>query len=154
MPRAIMLFAAGFGTRMRPLTLSRPKPLVEVSGRAMLDHTLDIVRDAGMDRVVVNTHYRADQIQDHLRGSEVQIIHEAPDILETGGGLKNALPLLGVDPVMTLNTGAIWKGPNPLAALRGAWDPDRMDALLLLIPVGVALPRRSQGDFSLNEAGK
>ncbi len=119
----VMLFAAGFGTRMGDLTKSRPKPLVEVAGRALLDHALSLVSGAGGARTVVNTHYLGDQIADHLAGKDIALSHEAPDILDTGGGLRNALPLLGQDTVMTLNTDAVWAGPNPLSLLNAAWDP-------------------------------
>lgn len=134
MPKAVMLFAAGFGTRMRPLTDGTPKPLLEVTGEPLLDHALALVDQAGMERIVVNTHYLGGQIAQHLeKRPEIAISQEAPDILETGGGLKHALPMLGAGPVFTLNTDAVWTGANPVTALRAAWDPDRMDALLMLV---------------------
>ena len=143
----VMLFAAGFGTRMGALTQSRPKPLVEVAGKALLDHALTLVAEAGGGRTVVNTHYLGGQIADHLTGRDVAISHEAPDILDTGGGLRNALPLLGQETVITLNTDAVWAGPNPLTQLDAAWDPDRMDALLLCLPKETALGHKGEGDF-------
>ncbi|OZA00061.1 MAG: nucleotidyltransferase, partial [Rhodobacterales bacterium 17-64-5] len=130
-PFPLMLFAAGFGTRMGALTADRPKPLVMVAGRALIDHALDVAAGAGADRVVVNTHYRADQIAAHLAGRGVKISPEDP-ILETGGGLRAALPLLGPGPVAILNSDAIWTGANPLTQLAAAWDGARMEALLLL----------------------
>lgn len=141
-----MLFAAGFGTRMGALTANRPKPLVPVRGRALIDHALDLAQGAGCAPIVVNTHYLADQMAAHLAGTGVLISHEA-QILETGGGLKAALPLLGAGAVMTLNSDAIWRGANPLAALRAAWDPARMDALLLVQDAASVKGRDGQADF-------
>jgi len=148
-PRAALLFAAGFGTRMAPLTDQLPKPLIEVAGRALLDHALDLCDGVDLDRRVVNTHYRAEQVAAHLAGRDVALSRETPDILETGGGLRAALPLLGPGPVFTLNTDAIWTGPNPLAALAAAWDPARMDALLMCVPLDRTLGHRGEGDFSI-----
>ena len=152
-PRAILIFGAGLGTRMAPLTNDRPKPLVEVAGRALIDHALGIARAAGTGRIVVNTHYRADQMRAHLAARGVQISHE-PKLLETGGGLKRALPLLGTGPCFTLNSDAVWTGPNPLDTLAAAWDPDRMDALLLCLPANRATGHRGQGDFSMDADGR
>jgi MurNAc alpha-1-phosphate uridylyltransferase len=146
-PDAILLFAAGFGTRMGALTKDRPKPLIEVAGKPLLDHALDLT--TGLSTRVVNAHYHADQIVDHLRDSGIKVSVEQPEVLDTGGGLKHALPLLGPDPVFTLNTDAVWKGPNPLDLLRDAWSPDRMDALLLCVPLAQAVGRKGGGDFSL-----
>lgn len=148
-PTSALLFAAGFGTRMAPLTDTRPKPLVEVAGRALLDHTLDLCKAAQVPKLVVNTHYRADQIATHLAGRDVLISRETPEILETGGGLRHALPLLGDGPVFTVNTDAIWTGPNPLTALAAAWQPDRMEALLMCVPLAQTLGHGSKGDFEM-----
>ncbi|MCA0920254.1 nucleotidyltransferase family protein [Pseudooceanicola nanhaiensis] len=153
-PDAVMMFAAGFGTRMKALTADRPKPLVEVGGRPLIDHALTLVREAGIGTVVANTHYRADQMATWLTPRGVRVSQEAPDILETGGGLRHALPLLGEGPVFTLNTDAIWSGPNPLALLRDAWDPARMDALLLCIPVERAVGHKGRGDFLTDAEGR
>lgn len=144
-----MIFAAGFGTRMGALTADRPKPLIPVAGRALIDHALGVATGAGAERVVVNTHYRADQMAAHLAGRAVQISHEAGQILETGGGLRAALPLLGPGPVGVLNSDAIWTGANPLLELAAAWDA-RMEALLLLLPVGPD----EKGDFRLDRTGR
>lgn len=152
-PRSVMLFAAGFGTRMGALTQSRPKPLIEVAGHALLDHALSLAQAITPTRVVVNTHYLSAQIHSHLTGQDVLISEETPDILETGGGLRQALPLLGPDPVFTLNTDYVWSGPNPLACLSAAWDPDKMDALLLCLPKSRALGHSGAGDFLLDGAG-
>ncbi|WP_375260193.1 nucleotidyltransferase family protein [Citreimonas sp.] len=149
MPDAVMLFAAGFGTRMGALTRDRPKPLIEVAGRALLDHALDLC--TGIPRRVVNAHYHADMVEAHLAGRAVAVSVEAPDILDTGGGLRQALPLLGEGPVFTLNTDAVWRGPNPMDRLAEAWDPATMDALLLCVPLARAHGRRGGGDFTLSD---
>lgn len=146
-PSAVMLFAAGFGTRMGALTADRPKPLLPVAGKPLLDHALALTE--GLSPRVVNAHYHAGQVVDHLRGSDVVVSVESPAILDTGGGLKHALPLLGDGPVFTLNTDAVWRGPNPLHLLRDAWDPATMDALLLCVPLDNAVGRKGGGDFSL-----
>ncbi|WP_254919058.1 nucleotidyltransferase family protein [Oceanicola sp. 22II-s10i] len=149
-----MIFAAGFGTRMGALTADRPKPLVEVGGQTLLDRALGLARDEGLGRIVVNTHYRGDQIARHLQGSGVAISDEADAILETGGGLRQALPLLGADTVMTLNPDVVWHGPNPLSMLRAAWDPVRMDALLLCVDPKAAVGRLGAGDFDPDAEGR
>jgi MurNAc alpha-1-phosphate uridylyltransferase len=150
-PSAILLFAAGLGTRMAPLSNTRPKPLVNVAGIALLDHAL--AHCAGL-RTVVNVHYFADQIRDHLVQTDVLISDESKQLLETGGGLKNALPLLGSDPVLTMNTDAVWKGPNPVQALTQAWTPIEMEAVLLLIPRAHAVGHTGSGDFDLDSSGR
>ncbi len=149
-----MLFAAGFGTRMGALTRTTPKPLIPVAGRALIDHTLDHVHAIDPDRIVVNTHYHHDQMAAHFDGSDVQLSHEAPDILETGGGLRAALPLLGQGPVFTSNTDAIWQGPNPFEVALDAWRPDDMDALLVCVPQERAIGHKGQGDFALALDGR
>ena len=148
-----LLFAAGFGTRMGALTADRPKPMIPVAGRALIDHALDLLDDAGITRRVANLHYRAAQLADHLGPKGVLLSHEEPDILETGGGLRQALPLLGPGPVITLNTDAAWTGENPVTRLLQAWDPDRMDALLLCLRPGQALGHAG-GDFAADAAGR
>ncbi|CUH66270.1 bifunctional N-acetylglucosamine-1-phosphate uridyltransferase/glucosamine-1-phosphate acetyltransferase [Thalassovita autumnalis] len=152
-PDTVMLFAAGFGTRMGALTAERPKPLVLVAGRALIDHALDLTAAVGISKTVVNLHYRGQMIRDHLAGRQI-LFAEEPEILETGGGLKAALPLLGPDPVLTLNSDAIWQGPNPIEALLAAWDPTRMDALMMLIPPKQALGYAGLGDFHMAEGGQ
>lgn len=147
-----MVFAAGLGTRMAPLTNDRPKPLISVAGRTLLDHALDL---ADHLHCVVNTHYRAEQIAAHLVDrANVTVVNETPDILETGGGLKNALDLLGQGPVFTLNSDAIWQGENPLVMLADNWNPDKMDALLLVIPTQRAVAHTGKGDFQLAQNGQ
>jgi len=145
---AALIFAAGLGTRMGPLTRARPKPLIPVGGRTLLDHALAISDGAGVARTVVNTHYLGDQVRAHLATRpDVMISHEAPEPLETGGGLRKALPLLDRPVVFTLNSDAVWTGSNPFAQLSAAWDPDRMDALLLLVPKEQAVGHGGAGDF-------
>lgn len=142
----VMMFAAGFGTRMGALTQDRPKPLLSVAGRTLLDHALCLVDQAGMQTRVVNTHYHPDQIARHVAGRNVALSHE-PVILETGGGLRAALPLLGAGPVMTLNTDAVWTGRNALTELAEGWRDD-MDALLLLAPPSHTVGHGGTGDFT------
>ena len=156
----VMIFAAGFGKRMGALTADRPKPLVEVAGRPLIDHALDCARDGAPGaRIVANTHYRADQLDPWLRDRGVEVAREDA-ILETGGGLKAALPRLGgdgsggPDAVATLNSDAIFTGANPLAQLARSWDPARMDGLLLLLPLDRARTGRATGDFTMDEDGR
>jgi N-acetyl-alpha-D-muramate 1-phosphate uridylyltransferase len=152
-PFPLMIFAAGFGTRMGALTADQPKPLIPVAGQPLIDHALDVANAAGVPRTVVNTHYRADQMAAHLSGRGVMISHEPGQILETGGGLKAALPLLGDGPVAILNSDGIWTGPNPLLQLAAAWDSTRMEALLLLLPLEKTLAHGPKGDFRLDAEG-
>lgn len=154
MTRPVMLFAAGFGTRMGALTAVRPKPLIEVAGRPLIDHALDLVTAHGAAPVVANLHYLPEQLAQHLAGRDIRLSHETPDILETGGGLRAALPLLGPGPVFTMNTDAVWRGPNPLDQLARLWCPDRMDALLLCIPRAQALGHSGAGDFQIGSDGR
>ena len=151
--RPLMIFAAGLGTRMRPLTDRLPKPLIPVGDRTLLDRAIDLGRDAKAGPIVVNTHYLGGQIAAHLAGQDVAISHEDGTILDTGGGLRQALPLLGQRPVMTLNPDVVWTGPNPLTALNAAWRDD-MAALLMLVPLARAKARQGAGDFALDTAGR
>lgn len=153
-PDALLMFAAGFGTRMKPLTDKLPKPLVEVAGRPLIDHALSIVQDHGVSRVVANLHYKADMIRNHLAETRVLFSEESPDILETGGGLRAALPLLEDGPVFTMNSDAVWSGPNPLTLLSQAWQSEDMDALLLCIPKANALGHYGTGDFGIDADGR
>ncbi|MBS0563612.1 MAG: nucleotidyltransferase family protein [Proteobacteria bacterium] len=152
-PSALMLFAAGLGTRMGALTRDRPKPLITVAGKALIDHALAQASAAG--RVVVNLHYLPDQIRAHLaRRPDIAFSPETETILETGGGLRQALPLLGPGPVFTLNSDAVWTGPDATAQLVAAWEPARMDALLLLVPPERAAGHMGAGDFLMDGAGR
>ncbi|NBZ86813.1 nucleotidyltransferase family protein [Stagnihabitans tardus] len=140
----LFLFAAGFGTRMGALTADRPKPLVQVAGQTLLSHALALTETPVVGPRFINTHYRAEQIVAALPPG-VTPVHE-PVILETGGGLKAALPQVGDGPVMTLNTDAIWTGANPLEELAEAWS-DEMDGLLLLAHRDQATGHKGAGDF-------
>mgnify|MGYP000182763742 FL=1 len=148
-----MIFAAGFGTRMGALTAQQPKPMVKVAGKPLIDHTLALAAPLGL-KTVVNLHYLPQVLQAHLTGRGVTTLTESPDILETGGGLRNARPHLGDGPAFTLNSDALWRGPNPLTTLQAAWDPERMDALLLLIPHQNALGHKGTGDFIPDDTGR
>ncbi|MDB5658564.1 MAG: nucleotidyltransferase family protein [Cypionkella sp.] len=148
-----MLFAAGFGARMGALTAHHPKPMIEVAGKALIDHALAVADQAGIAKIVINLHYLGDQIASHVQHRDIALSWE-PEILETGGGLKAALPLLGDGPVLTMNTDAVWSGQNPLTQLLNAWDPEEMDALLLLLPASKALGHIGAGDFLLDAEGR
>ncbi len=152
-PSAALLFAAGFGTRMGALTADQPKPMIPVAGRPLIDHALDLVTPLNLT-TVVNLHYKPEALKTHLAGRGIRFSEEQPDILETGGGLRHALPLLGPGPVFTLNTDAVWSGPNPVQMLQEAWDPARMDALLISIPLTHAIGHRGTGDFLLDPDGR
>jgi len=149
-----MLFAAGFGTRMKHLTADRPKPMVQVAGRPLINYALDLARDIAPPVIVANLHYRPEMLVAYLAPLGVRTVLELPDILETGGGLRNALPLLGDGPVITVNTDAIWKGPNPLRLLMQAWDPARMDALLMGVSPLHAMEHDGEGDFTISDDGR
>lgn len=150
MSMPLMIFAAGRGTRMGALGTTRPKAMISVAGRPLIDHALTIARGAHAHPIVVNTHHHADQITAHLAGAtDITLTHE-PTLLETGGGLKAAQNLLGQGPAFTLNADAVWKGENPLTQLATGFDPAKMDALLLLAPTSSALAS-GPGDFSLND---
>jgi N-acetyl-alpha-D-muramate 1-phosphate uridylyltransferase len=150
----LMLFAAGLGTRMGALTATRPKPLIKVAGKALIDHALAKADAAGITHIVANTHYLPDQIEAHLAPRRIPVSRETPRILETGGGLKRALPLLKQSPVLTLNTDAVWTGENPLSQLLAAWDGTRMDGLLLLLPAEQATGHSGTGDFLMDATGR
>jgi N-acetyl-alpha-D-muramate 1-phosphate uridylyltransferase len=155
-----MVMAAGKGTRMRPLTADRPKPLVTVAGRPLIDHVLDHLRAAGVRRIVVNVHYLAEQIEMHLAAHaadfDVAISDERGALLETGGGLIKARALLGALPFFCVNTDNIWTddGPNAFTSLASQWDDDRMDALLLLAPHQRAQCHAGRGDFDMAADGR
>lgn len=159
-PETAMVMAAGKGTRMRPLTATRPKPLVEVAGSTLLDHVLDHLRTAGVKRVVVNVHYFADALEAHLASKagdlEVLISDERGELLETGGGLMRAKSLLRDDPFLCVNTDNIWiDGPvNGLELLASHWDGERMDALMLLVPLARANNHSGRGDFHMDPWGR
>ncbi|MEH3046916.1 nucleotidyltransferase family protein [Sphingomonas adhaesiva] len=159
-PTTAMVMAAGIGKRMRPLTATRPKPLVEVAGRTLLDHTFDRLRAAGVRRAVVNVHYLADALEAHLKhrvhGIDVIVSDEREQLMETGGGLAKALPLLGDAPFLVVNSDNFWvDGPtDAIRQLAARWNDEAMDALLLLVPYARAHNHGGQGDFHLDAAGR
>ena len=150
---SIMVFAAGFGRRMGALTQDRPKPLLEVCGEPLIDHALALVGGIEKAQVVINVHYKHDMLQAHLSNKPVKISCELPDVLETGGGLKAALHMLQTNPVITLNSDAIWAGENPLKELIEHWDGSLMDGLLLCIPPLQKYGHNGLGDFSMDAQG-
>ena len=155
-----MLMAAGLGKRMRPLTATRPKPLVKVAGKPLMDHALDRLEAGGIRKVVVNVHYLADTVEAHLRtrkgGMEFVISDERAKLLETGGGLIHAAPLLGDKPFFCANSDNLWiDGPQEtLGMMQRIWNPDRMDALLLLVPLARAHCHSGPGDFHMDAGGR
>jgi N-acetyl-alpha-D-muramate 1-phosphate uridylyltransferase len=157
-PRTAMLLAAGLGTRMRPLTDSKPKPLVQVAGKALIDHVLDKLAGAGVKTAVVNVHYLADQIERHLakrKKPKIVISDERGLLLDTGGGVAKALPLLGDTPFFHVNSDTLWlDGETPnLTRLAQSFDAAKMDALLLLAPAKGSIGYGGSGDFSLHADG-
>jgi MurNAc alpha-1-phosphate uridylyltransferase len=154
-----MVLAAGLGTRMRPLTDAKPKPLVEVAGKPLLDHVLDRLADAGVERAIVNVHYLAEQIIAHVadrKRPRVTISDERGLLLGTGGGVVKALPELGTAPFFHINSDTIWvDGVQPnLTRLAEAFDPAEMDALLLLAPVSGSIGYDGRGDFAMAPDGR
>jgi MurNAc alpha-1-phosphate uridylyltransferase len=145
---------------MMPLTANKPKPLIEVAGTTLLDHVLDLLRDAGVGRIVVNVHYLADQVEAHLAQHatdfDVAISDERELLRDTGGGLIKALPLIPDDPFICINADN-WFADTPEHALdrmAKAWDAERMDVLMLVVPFERAFNTQGQGDFDLDAAGR
>jgi N-acetyl-alpha-D-muramate 1-phosphate uridylyltransferase len=159
-PNTAMIMAAGKGTRMLPLTANRPKPLVKVAGTTLLDHVLDLLRDAGVGRIVVNVHYLADQIEAHLAAHaqdfDVTLSDERALLRDTGGGLIQALPLLPEDPFFCVNADNwfVNQGKNALVRMAEAWDAARMDVLMLVVPFAQAGNTQGRGDFDLDADGR
>jgi len=159
-PDTAMVMAAGLGKRMRPLTATRPKPLVEVAGQALIDHVLDRLRAAGVSKVVVNVHYLPDALEAHLKSRakdfDVRISDERGLLLETGGGMIRAEPLIDADPFLVVNSDNFWvDGPaDTLRLLASHWREGEMDALLLLVPQARAGNHSGQGDFHMKADGK
>lgn len=151
--KTAMVLAAGLGTRMRPLTDDRPKALVEVGGRALIDHMIDRLKSAGVERFVVNVHYFADRLEAHLKARgdvDIVISDEREKLLETGGGLKKARPLLGDDPVFVANIDSVWvedREGEAFSLLKANWRPDEMEALLMLAPMARSSGFDGPGDF-------
>jgi MurNAc alpha-1-phosphate uridylyltransferase len=157
MIRSAMILAAGRGERMRPLSDTTPKPLIPVGGRAMLDRAMDRLSEHGVRNVVINVHHLGEQIAHHVGAGRAHIVHE-DRLLDTGGSVKNALSLLGDGPFFVLNGDGLWSdGPTPmLKRLESAWDPNRMDALLLLHPRADAIGHEAsdRGDYFLDDNSK
>lgn len=159
-PTTAMVMAAGLGKRMRPLTATRPKPLVEVAGKPLIDHVLDRLRAAGVGKIVVNVHYLPDALEAHLRSSaadfDVKISDERQLLLETGGGMIRAEPMIEADPFLVINSDNFWvDGPSDtLHLLASMWRDAGMDALLLLVPQARAGNHRGQGDFHMQADGR
>ncbi len=159
MPTTAMVFAAGLGARMRPITDALPKPLVKVAGRALIDHCLDRFADAGVARAIVNVHWLPDQIEAHLasrRAPRILVSDERERLLDQGGGIKKALPLIGSDPFFLCNTDAFWiEGPRSnLKRLAAAFDPDIMDVILLVASGAGAVGVDWPGDFMMTRDGR
>ena len=155
-PETAMVLAAGLGQRMRPLTDTTPKPLIEARGVALIDRILSPLAQAGVKRAIVNVHWLADQVEAHVSDRadlEIVISDERDCLLETGGALAKARPLLGDDPIFVVNTDAFWGSgsPHPLTEMAAAFDPEAMDELLLLADTQRCLGYGGAGDFFLDE---
>lgn len=157
--RRAMVLAAGLGQRMRPITDTLPKPLVRIGGKTMLDHALDRLAEAGVSEAIVNVHHLADQIEAHLAGRErprIIISDERDALLETGGGVKKALPLLGSEPFFHINSDSLWseRGVSNIAAMAEAWAPEEMDMLMLLARREESVGFDGAGDFFQDAEGR
>lgn len=153
-----MILAAGLGTRMQPLTNDQPKPLVEVGGKALIDWVLDDLAAHDVTSTVVNVHYKAKMLKNHLAKREtprIVISDETEELLDTGGGVAAALPLFDDEHLLVTNSDALWGGGlgKALTALAAEWNDDAMDALILLAPMERAFGFDGAGDFFLNEDG-
>jgi MurNAc alpha-1-phosphate uridylyltransferase len=158
-PKTAMVFAAGLGMRMRPITETLPKPLVEVHGRTLIDYCLDRLAENGVERAIVNVHWLADRVEAHLarrRAPKVLISDERTQLLDQGGGVKRALPLIGDDPFLICNTDAFWiEGPRSnIARLARSFDPETMDILLLVAASAGAVGVDWPGDFVMSHDGR
>ncbi len=158
-PTKAMVFAAGLGTRMRPLTVSQPKSLIVVAGRPLIDHALDRFANAGVETAIVNVHHLASQVEAHVarrKSPRILISDERDKLLGQGGGVAKALPLLKPEPFFIANTDAFWiDGPaDNLRRLAAAWDPGLMDILLLVAAVSESVGVDSSGDFNLAPDGR
>ena len=159
-PETAMIMAAGIGKRMRPLTATRPKPLIQVAGQTLLDHVFDRLRAAGIKRAVVNVHYLADALEAHLKNRvkdiDVVVSDERDQLMETGGGLVQARELIGDKPFVVANADNLWvDGPaDTIKLLASRWDDEVMDALLLVVPLARAHNHGGLGDFHLDANGR
>lgn len=158
-PTQAMVLAAGLGTRMRHLTEHQPKPLVKVAGKTLIDHVLDALEGAGVTHAVVNAHYKAEMLIEHLEkrtSPRITISDEREELMDTGGGVKKALPLLADAPFFTYNSDFIWSeaGTPALTRLAEAFDPARMSSLMLLSPMEKTTGFEGPGDFFMDEEGR
>lgn len=158
-PTSAIVLAAGYGTRMRPLTDDRPKPLIKLGKKALIDHVLDRLAAAGVGSAVINVHYLADQIERHVASrTDPRIVtsDERDELLDTGGGVKKALPQLGGEGFFVHNSDSVWiEGATAALDLLGeAWEPARMDGLLLLADARAAVGYAGPGDFSMGPDGR
>jgi MurNAc alpha-1-phosphate uridylyltransferase len=158
-PDTVMVFAAGLGKRMRPVTDTVPKPLVKIGGRAMIDHMLDRFAEIGVGRAIVNVHYLGDQLEQHLArrtAPKIIISDEREKLLDQGGGIRKVLPVIGEKPFFICNTDAIWLegARSNLARLRDRWDPDIMDILLLVAASATSIGVDWAGDFFMDADGR
>lgn len=158
--KTAMVLAAGIGSRMRPLTNDRPKALVEVAGKPLIDHVLDRLAEAGVETAIVNVHHFADMMETHLAkrstAPRIVISDERAGLLDSGGGIKAARRLLGEDPILVANIDSLWVGGEtpPLEAMKAAWDPERMDLLVLLVPRERGMGLEGPRGFRMDEAGR
>lgn len=158
-PTRAMILAAGLGTRMRPLTNDRPKPLIEVRGKALIDHAIDRLVAAGVRTIVVNIHYRAEMLRAHLarrRDVEIVISEEKDELLSTGGGMFKALPFFENEPFFVHNSDSIWVEGygHALDRMKARWDPANMDCLLLIASLVTAIGYEGPGDFMMDADGR
>jgi MurNAc alpha-1-phosphate uridylyltransferase len=158
-PKAAMVLAGGYGKRMMPLTKNIPKPMVQLKGRALIDHVLDRIAAAGVKKAVVNVHYCADKLEAHVNRRdqpEIVISDERQELLDTGGGVIRALPMLGDEPFLIHNSDSVWiegVGSN-LERMFSAWDPETMDSLMLLASAATSLGYEGSGDFAMDKDGR
>ena len=158
-PTRAMVMAAGLGTRMRPLTDDRPKPLVEVAGKTLIDHALDRLVTAGVTMAVINAHYKSDMLKAHLakrKDIEIRVSDENDELLGTGGGIVKALPNFANEPFFVLNSDSVWvEGMGrALERMKERWEPEEMDALLLMASMVTAIGFEGTGDFQMDAEGR
>lgn len=158
-PTDAMVLAAGLGTRMRPITDVKPKPLVEVGGKTLIDHVLDKLAEGGLAKAVVNVHHHADQMEAHLAARSapaIEISDERETLLDSGGGVVKALPRLSGDAIFILNADTFWLdgASRNIARMKAVWDPARMDALLLVAALTASVGFDGAGDFFLSQDGR
>ena len=151
---SLMIFAAGYGKRMKKLTKNKPKSLLTVGGKPLINHALDIGLDFSPKNIVVNAHFHHEMLIQHLKKTPIKMSLEYPTILETGGGLRKALSILDSNPVMTLNSDTVWFGPNALSLLAKNWQPKKMDGLLLCTLPNATTGYTCKGDFATSKDGK